>query len=123
MSLEVEGQITFFYYEDLAKAEEFYGGVMGFEKVINLGFAKVFKMADGAHIGIVDAEGGYHKPSEDKPVMLTVMVEDAEVWHRRLTGKGVETNHPPRKSESLDMTWDPEGYVIEILQFDTKPYG
>jgi len=27
----VEGSITFFYYEDLERAEEFYGGVMGFE--------------------------------------------------------------------------------------------
>ncbi len=127
MNLEVEGLITFTYYKDLVRAEEFYSGVMGFEKVINLDYAKVFKLADGAHVGRVDAEGGYLKPSKDKPVMLTVMVEDVKAWHKHLTGKGVRTNHPPEKSGSLDMTgfltWDPEGYVIEILQFNKKPYG
>lgn len=127
MNLEVEGLITFTYYKDLVRAEEFYSGVMGFEKVINLDYAKVFKLADGAHVGIVDAEGGYLKPSEDKPVMLTVMVEDVKVWFKHLTEKGVRTNHPPEKSDSLNMTgfltWDPEGYVIELLQFNKKPYG
>jgi catechol 2,3-dioxygenase-like lactoylglutathione lyase family enzyme len=127
MELQVEGQITFFYYNDLAAAERFYGEIMGFEKVIDVDFAKVFRMADGAHMGIVDSEGGYLKPNEDKPVMLTVVVKDIDEWYSYLTGKGVRVSEEPVKRAVPDMTtfltWDPEGYVLEILQFNTKPYG
>ena len=125
-NLRVEGQITFFYYRNLEAAEEFYGGVMGFDKVIDLSFAKVFRISSGAHVGLV-GEGGYLNPADDKPVMLTVMVEDAEAWHRMLTEKRVRTNHPPEVGKGLDMkgflTSDPEGYILEILQFNKKPYG
>ena len=123
----VEGSITFFYYEDLAKAEEFYGGVMGFEKVIDVDFAKVFRISGNAHVGIVDGEMGSMRPTRDKPVMLTVIVDDIEAWHRDLVERGVEIDQPPREASYLRMKTllfrDPEGYVIEILEFLTKPYG
>ena len=112
MSLGVEGQITFFYYHNLAAAERFYRDTMGFEKVIDLDFAKVFRMTEGANVGIV-GEGGYLKPGKEKPVMLTVMVEDADAWYGKLSRTGVSVNHPPQQQEYLDMrgflTWDPEG--------------
>ena len=34
--MEIDGTITFFYYNDLAKATEFYEETMGFEKVIDM---------------------------------------------------------------------------------------
>jgi hypothetical protein len=59
--------------------------------------------------------------------MLSVIVKDVESWHKMLKEKKVETNNPPKKGGDIDMrgflTWDPEGYVIEFLTFDTKPYG
>jgi len=123
----VEGSITFFYYEDLERAEEFYGGVMGFEKVIDVDFAKVFRISGDAHVGIVDGEKGSMRPTRDKPVMLTVIVDDIEAWHRHLVERGVEIDQPPREASYLRMKTllfrDSEGYVVEILEFLTKPYG
>ena len=123
----VEGSITFFYYEDLERAEEFYGGVMGFEKVIDVDFAKVFRISGDAHVGIVDGEKGSMRPTRDKPVMLTVIVDDIEAWHRHLVERGVEIDQPPREASYLRMKTllfrDPEDYVIEVLEFLTKPYG
>jgi len=70
---------------------------------------------------------GHLKPSAEKPVMLSVYVEDVFAVHKMLDDKGVETNHPPQSSGDLDMKGflveDPEGYVIEFLTFYTKPYG
>jgi predicted enzyme related to lactoylglutathione lyase len=123
----VEGSITFFYYEDLAKAEEFYCGVMGFEKVIDVDFAKVFRVSGDAHVGIVDGQKGSMRPTKDKPVMLTVIVDDIEAWHRHLVERGVEIDQPPKEASYLRMKTllfrDPEDYVIEVLEFLTKPYG
>ena len=67
---DIEGMITFTYYHDLAAAERFYGEVMGLEKVVDVEFAKVYKAAENAHMGIVDSAEGHLKASEEKPVML-----------------------------------------------------
>ncbi len=127
MNLKSEGQITFFYYNDLQKAENFYGTIMGFEKVIDVSFAKVFKISEGAHIGIVNSTDGYLRPSGDKPVMLTIIVENIEAWLRSLTEKGIKLKEELVTRKNPNMTTmiinDPENYVIEILQFNKKPYG
>jgi len=124
---DIQGMITFTYYNDIEKAAEFYGEKLGFEKVMNREWVKIFKVGQDSHIGLVDSEKGYLKPQKDKPVMLSVFVENVEEWYKILTEKKIKTNHPPRKSEDIDMrgflTWDPEGYAVEFLTFDTKPYG
>ena len=123
----IEGMITFTYYKDIEKAAEFYGEKLGFKMVMGREWVKIFKVGKDSHIGLVDSEKGYLKPQEEKPVMLSVFVENVDEWYKMLTEKGVKTNHPPQKSGDIDMrgflTWDPEGYVIEFLTFDTKPYG
>jgi len=124
---DIEGMITFTYHEDIEAADRFYGDALGLKRVMDRDWVKIFKLGVDSHVGLVDSERGYLKPSDDKPVMLTMIVEDAEAWHRMLTEKGVKTNHPPRESDEIHMkgflTWDPSGYVIEILEFLTKPYG
>jgi predicted enzyme related to lactoylglutathione lyase len=124
---DIQGMITFTYHEDIEAADRFYGKTLGLKRVMDRYWVKIFKLGVDSHVGLVDSKRGYLKPSDDKPVMLTIIVEDAEAWHRMLTEKGVETNHPPRESDEIHMkgflTWDPSGYVIEILEFLTKPYG
>ena len=123
----IEGMITFTYYKDIEKAAEFYGEKLGFKMVMGREWVKIFKVGQDSHIGLVDSEKGYLKPQEEKPVMLSVFVENVDEWYKMLTEKGVKTNHPPQKSGDIDMrgflAWDPEGYVVEFLTFDTKPYG
>lgn len=124
---ETEGMITFTYYNDIEKATKFYRNVMGFKQVMDREWVKIFKVGKDSHIGLVNKERGFHKPSEDKPVMLSVMVKDIDKWYDKLSNKGVKTNHPPQQGGDINMmsflTWDSEGYVIEILEFLTKPYG
>ena len=123
----IEGMITFTYYNDIEKAEKFYGETLGFEEVMDRDWVKIFRVGKDSHIGLVNAEKGYLKPQAEKPVMLSVFVEDVDAWHKHLEERGVKTNHPPQKSGDIDMrgflTWDPEGYAVEFLTFDTKPYG
>ena len=124
---ELEGLITFTYYDDLESACKFYGEIMGFEEVIDVDFAKVYKVAENAHIGLVDGKRGSLKPSKDKPVMITIIVDDVDAWHMYLVENGVEIDQPPKEPPYLRMKTllfrDPEGYVVEILEFLAKPYG
>jgi catechol 2,3-dioxygenase-like lactoylglutathione lyase family enzyme len=67
--------ITFLYYKDLARAEAFYRDVMGFPLAIDQGgLAKIMKICDGAHVGLVDEAHGMHKWAETRPVQLCVRV-------------------------------------------------
>ncbi|MGD2201466.1 MAG: hypothetical protein PVJ38_07545 [Candidatus Bathyarchaeota archaeon] len=54
---DIQGMITFTYYNDLEAAERFYSGVMGFRKVIDVGFAKVYKVSENTHWGWLTAPG------------------------------------------------------------------
>jgi catechol 2,3-dioxygenase-like lactoylglutathione lyase family enzyme len=123
----IEGMITFTYYYDIEKAAEFYHKILGFEEVMNRDWVKIYRVGNDSHIGIVNAEKGFLKPKAEKPVMLSVLVDNVEFWYKMLEEKKIKTNNPPRKEGDIDMrgflTWDPEGYVIEFLTFDTKPYG
>ena len=117
----VDGLITFLYYEDLEKVEEFYRDIMGFELVIDQRWAKIYKVAGRAHVGLVDGNTGYHKASPTKPVMITVVVHDVDQWYEHIQKLGVRTLTEPKDNEELGLRMflleDPEGYVIEIQKF------
>jgi predicted enzyme related to lactoylglutathione lyase len=127
MSNEIDGTITFFYYKNLDAAATFYEEVMGFESVVDVDFAKVYRVYEGVHIGLVDGKRGYVKATDDKPIMLSYFSDDIDWWHRHLQGKGVRIEQPPQEASYLKMKTmlfrDPEGYLLEILQWLTKPYG
>ena len=116
----VKGLIPWLYYRDLPKAMAFYQDVMGFEMVVDQGWSKIYRIRDGAYIGLVDERHGYHRASDDKPVIVCLNVHDADAWYEKLKEKGVELEEQPQESERLRikvfMLRDPEGYVIEIQE-------
>lgn len=113
--------ITFLYYEDLDTAVEFYEDNLGLELTVDQGWAKIFRVAEESYIGLVDGGVGYHKPSGDKPVMITLVVPDVDTWYEYLQEMDVETLTEPKDDEELNIRMflleDPEGYVIEIQKF------
>ena len=119
-NLGVKGVITWLYYRDLPGAMRFYEEVMGFQLEVDQGWSKIYRIREGAYVGLVDESKGYHRASSQKPVILCLNVLDADAWHRRIRGKGVEVEDQPRESERLGikvfMLRDPEGYVVEIQE-------
>ena len=117
----IEGVIIFLYYKDLGTVARFYETVIGLELVIDQGFAKIYRLAGQAHLGIVDETRGYHKANPIKPVEVTLLVNDVDAWYRRIRSFGVETLDEPHTIESIGarvfLLQDPEGYVIEIQKF------
>lgn len=117
---DVKGLIPWLYYRDLPGAMRFYEEVMGFEMVVDQGWSKIYRIREGAYVGLVDGEKGYHRPSDTKPVIICLNVHDADAWYRRLKERGVEIEEQPKESERLKikvfMFKDPEGYVIEIQE-------
>ena len=125
MTDTVRGVITWLYYRDLSKAMRFYEDVMGFSLEVDQGWSKIYRIRYGAYIGLVDEAEGYHRASENKPVIVCLNVEDADDWYQKLESNGLELEDIPRESERLKvrvfMLKDPEGYTIEIQE--TLPGG
>jgi predicted enzyme related to lactoylglutathione lyase len=125
MSEAVRGVITWLYYRDLPRAQRFYEEIMGFNMEVDQGWSKIYKIREGAYVGLVDGAHGYHKANNIKPVILCLNVEDADAWHRKLKANGLEIEEKPQESTRLKikvfMFKDPEGYTIEIQE--TLPDG
>ena len=125
--LSLDGTLTLFYYDDLAGAFDFYNGVIGFEFVADFGYVKLFRVVEGALLGLVDGELGSHRTSPSKPVRLVVMVRDIDAWFARVKAGGVETlEGEPFTGVRMKLKGftfrDPEGYTVEFVQYLT-PYG
>jgi lactoylglutathione lyase len=120
MSEEVRGVITWLYYRDLSKAQQFYEDIMGFTLEVDQGWSKIYKIRDGAYVGLVDGAHGYHTANNVKPVILCLNVKDAEAWHRKLIENGLDIEEQLQESTRLKikvfMFKDIEGYTIEIQE-------
>ena len=124
---ELEGTLTLFYYDDLKKAFGFYNDVVGLDFVADFGYVKIFKVVEGALLGLVDGQLGSHRTSPSKPVRLVVMVKDIDAWFIKLKTGGVKTVEDEpftgKKMKLKGFTFeDTEGYTIEMCQYLT-PYG
>jgi predicted enzyme related to lactoylglutathione lyase len=125
MSEKIRGVITWLYYRDLPRAMEFYEKVMGFTLNVDQGWSKIYRIRDGAYVGLVDGAHGHHKANNIKPVILCLNVDDADAWHSKLKRNGLRIEEQPRESKRLGirvfMFKDPEGYTVEVQQ--TLPGG
>ena len=117
----VASQITFFYYRDLTPIAHFYEEVMGFERVEDQGWAKIYRVNGRAFMGIVDEQRGFHRAQERNAVLLTLVVDDVWAWYNYLKNQGIEIPKEPAISDQVKVEYfffqDPGGYVIEIQRF------
>ena len=111
--------ITFLYYRDLPGAMDFYEGVLGLPLAIDQGWCKIYRLAAGAHVGLVDEARGMHRAQDgDKPVQLCLRVPDVAAWHRHAEARGAANLSKLSENAALGIRAfvfdDPEGYQIEI---------
>ena len=93
---------------------------MGFIMEVDQVWSKIYKIRDGAYVGLVDGAHGYHKANNIKPVILCLNVKNAEAWHRKLIENGLDIEEQLHESTRLGvkvfMFKDIEGYTIEIQE-------
>ncbi|MEM9249730.1 MAG: VOC family protein [Pseudomonadota bacterium] len=110
--------VTFFYYRDLGRACWFYEDVLGLELAIDQGWSKIYRIAEGAHVGLVDETKGFHKSEPVKQVQLALRVDDVDAWYDWIRGRGVSGLSEMFEAETIGIRAfvfdDPEGYQIEI---------
>ena len=115
------GQVTFLYFNDLTQANDFYGDVLGLELEFDLEWVKIYKLSPTSSVGLVNATEGSLRPSEDKPVMVSMVVEkdEVETWWQYLKSKGVDVgDRPGPEGDGAVKAFgfkDPEGYALEVF--------
>ena len=122
--MEFESQISFLYYKDLAAAVKFYEEIFKFEKTVDQGWAKIYRTANGAHVGLVDETKGFLNWEKNKTVMLTLVTktkDEVDKWYKYLQDFNVKFLSEPHDISEINIRGflfeDPEGYVIEIQHF------
>jgi catechol 2,3-dioxygenase-like lactoylglutathione lyase family enzyme len=120
----VMGQVTFLYYEDLPAAERFYREILGLSTTFELDWVKIFRLAPGSSVGLVNATKGSLRPAAvdtDKPVMVSLVVDKVDVgrWHAYLESRGVEVGESPKVGADGNVLAfafkDPGGYTLEVF--------
>jgi predicted enzyme related to lactoylglutathione lyase len=120
-NLHISSQITFFYYNDLDAAAQFYEQTMGFALIDDQGWAKIYQVHGNAFLGVVSGEKGHRQAQEENAVLLTVVVDDVDGWYEYLKGEGVEVVSEPHDVEDIQVRGffakDPGGYSLEVQAF------
>lgn len=123
--LGFKATIVWFYYRDMAGIQEFYETVLGFDLIVDQGWARIYPIGPTAYFGLVDEQRGMHQYTEKKAVTLSLLTENLDGWYGYLVQHdGIEM----RSDEISDtdryrafVAYDPEGYYIEWDSFKDVP--
>ena len=121
--LDVQANLVFLYYKDLASAQDFYANTLGLEMVVDYGFAKLFRISQTTYVGLIDEQRGMHKSTEPKTVTLSFVTEEIDEWYTYLIEKGVKmrgevgdaARHPTRgfvAYDQKDISWSLNDFSI-----------
>jgi len=121
MNRIAQSQITFLYYPELDPIAAFYENVLGFERVEDQGWAKIYRTSASGFIGIVAGERGFRQPNPDSAVLCTLVVDDVPGWYAHLQQHNVNILRKPQIYDDIQVHCfffaDPGGYAFEVQQF------
>lgn len=123
MSASFDQQITFLNTRNLARTADFYERVMGLALVRDQGDCRIYRASNKAFIGFCERTSA----PEPHGVILTFVTHAVDEWYSRLTAQGVAFDKPPTHNPRYRIYHcflrDPNGYVLEIQQFDEPLTG
>ena len=115
--LGFKATVVWFYYQDMEGIQRFYENVLGFDLIVDQGWAKIYPIGPTAYFGLVDEQRGMHNFTEQKAVTLSLLTDNLDDWYEYLSDhNGIEM-----RSEEISDTeryrafvaYDPEGYYLE----------
>jgi|GEM_PF-303587 len=123
LDINVKGQITFLYFDDLKKAVEFFKEIFGFSIYKDQGedYCIILQSSASSYLGLVDRKRGSVKATTRDGVLVSFVVEDCEQVYEMLKTKNLgylskfSVNH--KIGIKGFMFTGPEGYRFEIEEF------
>ena len=120
--LDLTSNITFLYYNDLAKAKEFFSETLGLPVAYDPGWACVYRLREKSFLGAVDNASGSIQVDSTSSVLVSLTVSNLHEVHAALQGaKGVDGLSPIKQVKDMALEsfffTGPEGYHFEVEQF------
>ena len=113
--LGFKATIVWFYYKDMERIQRFYEETLGFDLIVDQGWAKIYPIGPTGYFGLVDEKLGMHKFTETKAVTLSLITSEIDGWYE-YASETIEM----RSKEISDtdryrafVSYDPGGYFIE----------
>lgn len=124
--LGIKATVLWMYYRDMEEIQRFYEDVMGFEQVVDQGWAKIYQTSPTGFIGPVDESRGMHSFTEDKGVTASFFTTDIDPWFEYLKDHEAFELRTEEIMNESDMVrvfvgYDPGGYFIELDEFLDVP--
>lgn len=120
--LDLTSNITFLYFNDLAKAKEFFSETLGLPVAYDPGWACVYQLKGKSFLGAVDNASGSIQVDSTSSVLVSLTVSNIHQVHEALKGaKGVDGLSPIKQVKDMALEsfffTGPEGYHFEVEQF------
>ena len=119
--MKIQYPITFLYYKDLDTVVPFYRDILGLILARDQGWCKIFSINGMSYVGLVDEAVGSMRMTEEKSVLLTLVVDDVDAWYDHVRAHNVQVLGTPTLHEEIGVYCfflkDPAGYTLEIQRF------
>lgn len=117
----IDQQVTFLHCDNLQNTAVFYEDILGFPMVLDQGKCRIYQVNDTAFLGFCTTLGAHLTRTERNGIMLTLVSDDVDDWHRYLVDHGIPIEKPPTHNEVFNIyqlfVRDPNGYLVEIQTF------
>ncbi len=116
---------AFYYYHDVDAAWLFYRDTLGFETVVDYGFAKILRLAESSYLTVVQADEGMHSADEPKIVTMNLVTDELNRWHEYLVLQGTQIEYDSATSDDMLANSfaipDTEGYRLRFVRYNPHP--
>jgi catechol 2,3-dioxygenase-like lactoylglutathione lyase family enzyme len=114
---------AFYYYRDVAAAHAFYRDTLGFETVVDYGFAKILRLAASSYLTVVQADAGMHSADEPKHVTLHLVTDEMNRWRDYLAERDIEIDDGDVAGDAASSftILDVEGYRLRFVRHNPHP--
>jgi len=110
-------QVTFVSVRDLDQSTHFYRDTLGLRLALDQGDCRIFEVTSTAFVGLCTRADTVSPDG----IIVTLVTDDVDAWHDRLTAAGVPCERAPNHNEKYDLYQafyrDPDGYLVEIQRF------
>jgi catechol 2,3-dioxygenase-like lactoylglutathione lyase family enzyme len=110
--------VVFLLVDDLERSHRFYAGDLELPLVLDQGSCRIYRIAGSGYLGICERTGAGRREG----VIVTLVTDDVDGWHRRLEACGVAVEQGPRSNREYRVYHaffrDPDGYLVEIQRFE-----
>ena len=115
----IEQHVTFLYTQDLNKTAQFYEEIIGLSMVLDQGSCRIYRMCGDSFLGICQREAVSIQPEH---IIITFVTHQVDAWYDDLKKQGIPFEKPPSHNPTYNIYHcflrDPNGYLIEIQQFN-----